>query len=111
MEMLMTVIKIKPNDDIDNEYYESRLKELEDNIRENRKTQLVNKVKSVSRMLKMLKTVREEHEVIIKLKGMCPDSKVPKGLILGGKSALYNAADDFSDIKSADIVNEKRPGL
>ncbi|CAG9321263.1 unnamed protein product [Blepharisma stoltei] len=109
MEMLMTVIKIKPNDDIDNEYFESRLKELEESVRENRKTQLVNKVKSVSRMLKILKTVREEHETIIKLKGMCPDNKIPKDVIMAGQSALHNTVDNFTGIRSVDIVNEKRP--
>ena len=39
-------------------------------------------------MMKMQKTLREENELIVKLKGFCPDNKIPRGLILEGKNAL-----------------------
>jgi len=39
-------------------------------------------------MMKMQKTLREENELIVKLRGFCPDNKIPRGLILEGKNAL-----------------------
>ena len=47
-----------------------------------------NKVKAMSRMMKMLKTLRQENESVVQLKGICPDGKVPKGLLLQGSEAL-----------------------
>ena len=38
---------------------------------------LRKKVRVMSRMFKMLKTIREEKESITQLKGLCPDNKVP----------------------------------
>ena len=42
----------------------------------------------MSRMMKIFKTLREENESIVKLKGICSDGKVPMGLLLEGKRAL-----------------------
>lgn len=42
---------------------------------------LRNKVLAMSRMMKMFRTLREENEMVVKLKGICPDGKVPKGLL------------------------------
>lgn len=39
-------------------------------------------------MMKMFKTLREENESVVKLKGICADGKLPKGLLLEGKKAL-----------------------
>ena len=40
-----------------------------------------NKIKFISAMIHMQKTLREQHENIVKLKGMCPDNRIPKGLL------------------------------
>jgi len=37
-----------------------------------------NKIRFVSKMMKMQKVLREENEKIVKLKGMTPDNKLPK---------------------------------
>jgi len=44
-----------------------------------------NKVKAMSRMMKMFKTLREESESVVQLKGMSSDGKVPIGLLLEAK--------------------------
>ena len=62
---------------------------------------LRNKIKFISKMAKLQKTLRfiellidiivvfrENNEQIVKLKGMCPDNKIPKGLLLEGGSAI-----------------------
>jgi serine/threonine-protein phosphatase 2B catalytic subunit len=39
----------------------------------------------MGKMIKMFKTLREDNESIVKLKGMCSDGKIPKGLLTEGK--------------------------
>ena len=63
----------------------------------------------MSKMMKMFKTLREDKEIIMQLKGLCPDNKVPKGLIQQGHKALEGALDSFTKAKEWDIINEKRP--
>lgn len=55
-----------------------------------------NKVLSISRMMRMFKTLREENESVVQLKGICADGKVPKGLLLEGKKALESEIVDRS---------------
>ena len=65
---------------------------------------LKNKIQFVSKMLKMQKVLREEHENILKIKAM-NNNKLPQGILLEGKEAL----DAFSDAKVLDSENEMRP--
>ena len=71
---------------------------------------LRNKVKSVSRMLKLFKTLRQENEDILKLKGLCPDNKIPRGVLLQGATAIKDALTQFTTAKKADMTNEAYPG-
>ena len=72
---------------------------------------LRNKVKSISRMMKLFKTLRKDNEDILKLKGMCPDNKLPKGLLLEGTTAIKDAIEQFDSAKKMDMKNEKRPTI
>jgi serine/threonine-protein phosphatase 2B catalytic subunit len=47
----------------------------------------------ITMMMKLQKTLREENELIVKLKGFCPDNKIPRGLILEGKNALKSGKE------------------
>lgn len=66
-------------------------------------------------MMKMFKTLREENESVVQLKGICPDGKVPKGVLLEGKKAIENELVDrskvFSNAKQLDAMNEAMPKL
>jgi hypothetical protein len=53
-----------------------------------RSDRLRNKIRTVARMARMFKTLREENETIIRLKGVCPANKLAPGLLLKGKNAL-----------------------
>ncbi|CAD8124068.1 unnamed protein product [Paramecium sonneborni] len=70
---------------------------------------LKNKLKFVATMMKLQKTLREESESVMKLKGACPDKRLPKGILSAGKTAITDALADFNVAKNADIVNEKMP--
>jgi serine/threonine-protein phosphatase 2B catalytic subunit len=70
---------------------------------------LRGKIKFISKMMKMNKTLREQNETIVKLKGLCPGNRIPTGLLQGGSDALKDALDAFNKAKKADLINEKRP--
>lgn len=67
----------------------------------------------MSKMMKMFKTLREENESVVQLKGICPDGKVPLGLLLEGKKALeaelVDRKDFFTKAKILDSMNEAMP--
>ncbi len=70
-----------------------------------------SKMLLITRLVMMFKTLREDNEAILKLKGLCPDNKLPKGVLLEGSSAIVDAIDHFVRIKQTDSANEKRPDL
>ena len=57
----------------------------------------------------ILYTYREESELILKLKGMVPDGKIPRGLLLDGRPAIKGAIVEFQRAKELDKMNEMRP--
>lgn len=67
------------------------------------------KIKFLIILMKMFKTVREEKEIILKLKGCCPGNKIPRGLIIQGPNALKGAYERYNKAKIFDMVNEKWP--
>ena len=58
---------------------------------------LRNKVKSVSKMLKMFRVLREENELIVQLRGFRPDEKLPRGILLKGRDAIKTGKRGASD--------------
>lgn len=67
------------------------------------------KVKFITMMMKMYKTLREENELIMKLKGFCPGNKIPRGILMQGPEALKTAYERYKNAKQMDAINEKRP--
>jgi serine/threonine-protein phosphatase 2B catalytic subunit len=59
--------------------------------------------------MKMVKILREENEVIVRLKGLCPDNKIPRGLLVEGHEALASVVSSFKTAKKWDSMNEKMP--
>jgi len=62
------------------------------------------KISFVEKLSKMQRVLREESEIILKIKAM-NDNKLPKGILLGGKEALQS----FFKVKQEDMKNEARP--
>jgi serine/threonine-protein phosphatase 2B catalytic subunit len=102
-EILLNIIKkeseIEYHDDSDN--YSK--------INETITTSLKLKMKFISMLMKMFRTLREENELIIKLKGFCPGNRIPKGLLIQGSEALKTALDRYKEAKRMDEENEKMP--
>ena len=51
-----------------------------------RKLVLRNKISAVGKMSKMMQVMRENHEVLLEMKSMSPDGKLPKGALLDLKN-------------------------
>lgn len=60
-------------------------------------------------MHKMLHILKEEQEMLVKIKGMAPDGKIPRGLLLEGRPAIRDKFKEFSNAKQLDKHNEKLP--
>lgn len=60
-------------------------------------------------MTKMFTTLREDSELILKIKNISPDGKLPRGILLEGKPAIKHAAKQFNLAMELDKNNEKRP--
>ena len=87
----------------------THVRDLRSAIRESKSEVLRKKVRAITSMMKMYRTLREEKELILQLKGLCPDNKIPTGLLLEGRGALQGALQDFKRAKKWDSANEKRP--
>jgi len=57
----------------------------------------------------MLRNMRKNQEVLLELKSMSPDGKLPKGALLEAKPTIEFASKQYEIIKGLDAANEKRP--
>jgi len=78
--------------------------------REETRNRLRKKVRTVGRIARMWKTLREENETVIRLKGVCPGHRLKPGLLLAGKEQMESELDEFARARDMDVVNELRPG-
>ena len=67
------------------------------------------KIQSVAKINKMFGTLRAEQEMILQIKNISPDGKLPRGLLLEGKPAIQHHAKQFKVAMELDRVNERRP--
>jgi serine/threonine-protein phosphatase 2B catalytic subunit len=67
------------------------------------------KIKIMARMQKMFSTLKDESELLIKIKGMAPDGKIPRGLLLDGRPAIRDSFREFTNASKLDMDNEKLP--
>lgn len=98
--MLLQIIQTEkndPNEDSESSFFE----ESNSSIR--------MKIIICSTMMRMFRTLREERELIMKLKGFCPGNKIPKGILMQGAEALKSAYERYTKVKIMDSINEKRP--
>jgi serine/threonine-protein phosphatase 2B catalytic subunit len=86
-----------PGDSIDME----KILNSED-VDEKVKRQLIikGKVSSVAKMTRMFATLREESEMLLQIKNISPDGKLPRGLLLEGKPAIKNGKTNIKTLNN-----------
>eukprot|EP00455_Lapot_gusevi_P011679 TRINITY_DN15426_c0_g1_i2.p1 TRINITY_DN15426_c0_g1~~TRINITY_DN15426_c0_g1_i2.p1 ORF type:complete len:143 (+),score=30.29 TRINITY_DN15426_c0_g1_i2:182-610(+) len=75
---------------------------------EERGEQIRKKILAMGKMAKMFRTLREENESIVELKGLA-GGQLPIGVIQQGPQAIRTAIHGFQQAKKLDVSNEKRP--
>lgn len=116
-EMLYNVLKYEgAEEDADGAEAEVSAEKVKDKLSEEAMTTqkqriqaMKNKIRSIGRMAILFKTLREEHENITKLKGLCPGYKIPPGILSGGAGAIEEAVAQFEKAKTMDRANEGMP--
>ncbi len=114
-EMLYNVLKydgITEDDekkDVTADKVKDKLNEEAKETQKMRIQSLKNKIRSIGKMAMIFRTLREEHENITKLKGLCPGYKIPAGILSGGAGAIEEAVAQFEKAKKMDRVNEGMP--
>ena len=74
-----------------------------------RKKRLKQKIIALGRMNAMLGNLRENSEVILQMKQVSLDGKLPRGLLLEKRSSIKFDLETFMLTKDLDAKNEKRP--
>ena len=100
-EMLMQIIKKQD--------FETKQTDDSNAIEQNVTESLRMKVKIITVLMKMFRTLREERELIMKLKGFCPGNKIPRGILIQGPKALKSALERYKNAKKLDEDNEMMP--
>eukprot|EP00914_Ancora_sagittata_P020931 GHVO01041156.1.p1 GENE.GHVO01041156.1~~GHVO01041156.1.p1 ORF type:complete len:506 (-),score=68.72 GHVO01041156.1:136-1653(-) len=62
---------------------------------------LRRKVQSVARLMRVFKTLRQQNELVIQLKGMTPGHRIPPGALLQGEEGLKNELQKFQNAKKS----------
>jgi len=78
-------------------------------ITDERKEVVRKKILAASKVLVMMRTLRNEHDAIVKLKAFSPGHEIPQGLLTQGPQAIQEATGDFTQARKMDRINEKRP--
>lgn len=60
-----------------------------------KKMAIASKIKTIARVSKMFKTLKDESDMLLKIKGMAPDGKIPRGLLLEGRPAIKDCLREF----------------
>jgi serine/threonine-protein phosphatase 2B catalytic subunit len=107
---LMAYILKQTTEDIDEDGENTAVSEITTTADKMKKFgKIKTKIKTMARMQKMFATLKEESETLLKIKGMAPDGKIPRGLLLDGRPAIRDSFREFSNAAKLDRPNEKMP--
>lgn len=107
---LMAFILKQTSDDVDEEDESSAVTEALSQADKMKKFgKIKTKIKTMARVQKMFSTLKNESELLIKIKGMAPDGKIPRGLLLDGRPAIRDSFREFTNAANLDKDNEKLP--
>ena len=70
---------------------------------------LAKKIAAIGKMKIMMSNLRENSEVILQMKQVSLDGRLPRGLLLEKRSSIKFDINSFIMSKELDAQNEKRP--
>ncbi|ETO26625.1 calcineurin A [Reticulomyxa filosa] len=70
---------------------------------------LKDKVVAVTKLMRMVRLLKENQNNIVKLKQLSPNRQLPSGILQGGQAAIEKALSSFNDAKRADKPNDAMP--
>lgn len=88
-ELQLSLLKIC--DDEQDEQCEKEEEELTDHECVSRRIAIRDKIRSVTKFLRMYSTLRDEADSVNRLKTLTSDSSLPKGVLLGGRLAVQQS--------------------
>lgn len=112
-EMLHIILNICSDREVDEDG--AGLEVEQSGISDERKKVILKKIRAIGRMARNFSTLREESEMVIKLKGLVPGGQLPAGVLMEGKYSLQKALSavdgevSFQEAKSLDLINERVP--
>jgi len=106
--MLVSILSICPDDEATDDGEEDE-EVISPAMQEARREVIKNKIRAIGKMAHAFTVLREESESVLHLKGLTPSGSIPKGVLMGGKSAIEDAISGFEKAKRLDAVNEKMP--
>ena len=71
---------------------------------------LKHKIRAVGRMARIWNIQKKNANLILTLKEMCPDGKIPAGTLIQGRQGIKNKLMQFMTMKDLDKENEKWKG-
>lgn len=119
-DMLVLILNICTEEELDEETpveteligegMEELLADADEDLMDHKRAILRNKVLAIGRMLRMYKILREELELVARLKDL-NRGQLPKGLLINGLEGLRSTILSFEDARQADLANEALPPL
>jgi serine/threonine-protein phosphatase 2B catalytic subunit len=67
---------------------------------------LKHKIRFIGKVARIWKIERQNKELVLNLKQMCPDGKIPPGTLIQGKEGLTDTLKAFMLMKDLDRPNE-----
>jgi len=105
MDMFQVILRMCNEQDLEEHEPQERV-----TITKDRAEKIKSKIRAVGRLSRMYRTLREERESIVALKGLA-GGNIPKGLLMQGPTAIRQAVESFEQAKKCDQINEKIPAF
>jgi serine/threonine-protein phosphatase 2B catalytic subunit len=111
-ELLLVVLNLVNDAEAEEEERQVKMQQEE---KESKRQAIKDKVKGVSKMLRLFKQLRQEREEVMKIGAISPHGEaLPETLKNESPDAIdqkiRTSLTSFDGVKSVDIVNERRPG-
>lgn len=102
------------SDEEDDEQFQEIIKKImhkkqSQEERKKRRQKIKQKIQFIGKMMLIKKALKENNDDVIRMKLLCPESKMPPFLLSGSDFKISDAIEEFNRIRRVDVQNEKLP--